>query len=95
MYTVYTYKCMVLATPSHEAPSPYTCFMTLKYWCRFGQKHRYTVYMHGISGREITKYSVIYGAYIRFWPFLYVGIRLYTYGYTCVGLARTLYMHRI
>jgi hypothetical protein len=24
--------------------------------------------IHGILGREITKYTVIYGAYIRFWP---------------------------
>jgi hypothetical protein len=26
--------------------------------------------MYGIFGREITKYTVIYGAYIRFWPTL-------------------------
>jgi hypothetical protein len=24
--------------------------------------------IYGISGREITEYTVIYGAYIRFWP---------------------------
>ena len=28
--------------------------------------------MYGIFGREITKYTVIYGVYIRFWPTLYV-----------------------
>ena len=28
--------------------------------------------MHGISGREITKYTVIYGAYLRLWPILVV-----------------------
>ena len=27
-------------------------------------------YIYGISGREITKYTVIYGVYIRFWPTL-------------------------
>jgi hypothetical protein len=26
--------------------------------------------MNGIFGREITKYTVIYGVYIRFWPTL-------------------------
>ena len=26
--------------------------------------------IHGIIGREITKYTVIYGEYIRFWPTL-------------------------
>jgi hypothetical protein len=32
-----------------------------------------TIYIrciHGIFGREITEYTVIYGAYIRFWPTL-------------------------
>jgi len=24
--------------------------------------------MYGVFGREITKYTAIYGAYIRFWP---------------------------
>jgi len=31
---------------------------------RVGQNHIYTVYIHGIFGREITKYTVIYGVYI-------------------------------
>jgi len=45
---------------------------------RVGQNHIYTVYvnkwmnhtpcMHGIFDREITKFTVIYGVYIRFWP---------------------------
>ena len=26
--------------------------------------------IYGVFGREITKYTVIYGAYIRFWPTL-------------------------
>jgi hypothetical protein len=36
-----------------------------------------TIYIrcvYGIFGREITKYTVIYGAYIRFWPTLAVCI---------------------
>jgi len=28
--------------------------------------------MYGIFGREITTYTVIYGAYIRFWPTLHI-----------------------
>jgi hypothetical protein len=35
--------------------------------CRVGQNHIYT---YGTSGREITKYTVIYGVNIRFWPTL-------------------------
>jgi len=30
--------------------------------------HIYGVYTYGIFGREIAKYIVIYGVYIRFWP---------------------------
>ena len=36
---------------------------------RVGQNHIYTVYIR-YFGREITKYTVIYGVYIRFWPTL-------------------------
>jgi len=28
--------------------------------------------MYGIFGREITKYTFIYGVYIRFWPTLHI-----------------------
>ena len=28
------------------------------------------LYLYGIFGREITKYTVIYDVYIRFWPTL-------------------------
>jgi len=31
--------------------------------------------MYGIFGRDITKYTVIYGVYIRFWPTLDIGGR--------------------
>ena len=34
---------------------------------RVGQNHIYTVYMR-FFGREIIKYTVKYGVYIRFWP---------------------------
>jgi hypothetical protein len=37
---------------------------------RVGLNHIYTVYIYGIFGREITKYTVIYGVYMRFWPTL-------------------------
>jgi hypothetical protein len=33
-------------------------------------KTTYTVYIHGTFGRESTKYTVIYGVYIRFWTTL-------------------------
>jgi hypothetical protein len=29
-------------------------------------------YISGIFGREITRYTVIYGVYIRFWPTLFL-----------------------
>jgi len=56
---------------------------------RVGQKYIHTVYIciYGICGREFTKYTVIYGVYIRFWPILaevcacarvYVSVRLCT-----------------
>ena len=31
----------------------------------------YKRFVYGIFGREITKYTVIYGVYIRFWPALH------------------------
>jgi len=31
--------------------------------------------VYGIVGREITKYTVIYGAYIRFWPTLQINLQ--------------------
>jgi len=51
---------------------------------RVGQNHTFivtyvglarTIYIRcicGIFGREITKYTVIYGVYIRLWPTLYI-----------------------
>jgi len=37
---------------------------------RVGPYLNYTVYIYGIFGREITKYTVICGVYIRLWPTL-------------------------
>ena len=37
---------------------------------RVGQIHIYILCIYGIFGREITKYTVIYGIYIRFWQTL-------------------------
>jgi len=39
---------------------------------RVGQDHIYIRCIYGKFGREITKYTFIYGAYIRFWPTLHV-----------------------
>ena len=60
-----------------------------------------TIYIRRIYcnfGRGITKYTVIYGVCIRFWPTLQIYLRgtsdvLARTVY--VGLARTVYMHRI
>jgi len=38
--------------------------------CKVGQNHIYIPCTYGIFGREITKYTVIYGVYIQFWPTL-------------------------
>ena len=38
-----------------------------------------TIYIrciYGISGREIIKYTVMYGVYIRFWPTLHIGTQV-------------------
>ena len=32
----------------------------------------YIRYIYGIFGRKTTKYTVIYGVYIRFWPTLHI-----------------------
>ena len=39
---------------------------------RVGQNHIYIRCIHGIFGREITEFTVIYGVYIRFWPTLII-----------------------
>jgi len=38
--------------------------------CKVGQNHIYIRCVHGCFGSEITKYTVIYGVDIRFWPTL-------------------------
>jgi hypothetical protein len=40
--------------------------------CRVGQNHKYLRCIYGIIGRLFTKYTVIYGVYIRFWPTLLI-----------------------
>ena len=53
------------------------------YMCRVGQIHIYSVCIrciYGIFGREVIKYMVIYGVYIRFWPTLYTCNDLWTEG---------------
>jgi len=39
---------------------------------RVGQSHIYIRCIYNIFGREVTKYTVIYGAYTRFWPALHI-----------------------
>ena len=44
---------------------------------RVGQDHIYIRCIYGIFGRDVTKYTVIYGVYIRIWPTLLIS-RLHT-----------------
>jgi hypothetical protein len=37
---------------------------------RVGQNHLYIQCIYGNLGRKITKYTVVYGVFIRFWPTL-------------------------
>ena len=38
---------------------------------RVGQNHRYKIYVYiRYFCREVTKYTVIYGVYLQFWPTL-------------------------
>jgi hypothetical protein len=61
-------KITVCTPYIYGSGQPYTfCVSCLK--IRVGQNHIYTVYIR-YFGREITKYSVIYGVNIRFWPTL-------------------------
>ena len=56
----------------------------LTHICRVGQNAR-TIYIrciYGIFGREITNYTVIYGAYIRFWPTLHICICTHVFTHT-------------
>ena len=48
--------------------------------------------MYGTFGRKITKYTVIYGAYIRFWPTLLIHF-LYLAAYITLALLRKLLAH--
>ena len=92
MYTVYAYKYMVLAHPTHVAAVHSSTWWhapdlvlvcscrsgacMLMIWCLYahaqGQPEPciHTRCIHGILGREITKYTVVYGVYVRFWPTL-------------------------
>ena len=58
-----------------------------------------TIYIRcicGIFGREITKYTVIYGAYFRFWPTLRISVcTVYMTIYSVVSLPTEKYILRI
>jgi len=52
---------------------PKACVALLpSYIYRVGQNHIHIRFIHGIFGREITKYTVICSVYTRFWPTLYI-----------------------
>jgi hypothetical protein len=50
---------------------------------RVGQNHIYIRCIHGIFGREITKYTVNYGVYTRFWPALLFTCMVHASGLKC------------
>ena len=67
----------------HPGQSPVdrtTCTIPIN---RVGQNHIYIRFIYGIFGREITKYTVIYVIYIRFWPALLAPL-----SYTLIPLSR-------
>jgi hypothetical protein len=39
-----------------------------RYVVRVGQNHIYIRCINGTFGRETTKYTVVYGVSVRFWP---------------------------
>jgi len=81
-----------LCTLVHLSTLVYTCGLVYTRLHSCTCVHLYvglakTIYIrciYGILGRETTKYTVIYGVYIRFWPTQLV--HLSTFVYTCVHL---------
>ena len=68
------YKPVVRAWQVMCAWAPYLSFrlMTLQHICLGLARTIYIRFIYGIFGRESTKYTVIYGVYIRFWPTLHM-----------------------
>ena len=56
------YVCNLTALSTHKCTSIYLGLA----------RTLYIRLIYGIFGREITKYTVIYGVYIRFWPTLHI-----------------------
>ena len=83
-HSMYDARCSIRANELHFLL--YACNLSFEYCpverafsaiglvSRVGQNQKNTVYIciSGIFGREITKYTVIYGVHIRFWPTLLV-----------------------
>jgi len=57
------------------------------YIYRVGQNHIYTVYIR-IFGSEFTKYTVIYGENIRFWPTLYIIYHMHSHVHAALKTCR-------
>ena len=62
---------------------------------RIYQNHTYIRCIYGIFGREITKYTVIYGVYIQYWPNLRIYTPLYMTVYLVFSLPAIPYVHRV
>jgi hypothetical protein len=62
-----------MQTHAHSVGGSYQCTHSVSSTLLLGLAR--TIYIwciYGIFGRELTKYTVIYGVYIQFWPTLYV-----------------------
>ena len=67
---IYTVYIRYLWLEDHQIYGHIRCIYTVFLAGKSPNTQSYTVHIYGIFGREITKYTVIYGAYIRFWPTL-------------------------
>ena len=65
----------------------YVCPCVYTHMCRVGQNHIPIRCIYGILGREITKYTIIYGVYKRFWPTLYMCACANVYVHVCVCMS--------
>jgi len=75
---VYTYVCMWLHIWDVDVRFERVRCIRVTYTYIGLARTIYIRCIYGIFGREITKYTVIYGVYIRFWPTLHIYIHTYT-----------------
>ena len=57
---------------SHQIYGYIRCTYTVLLAGKSPKIRPYTAYIHGVFGREITRYTAMYGVYTRFWPTLLI-----------------------